>query len=289
MRDLKTAFFIARCELKKWRTSSTVWSMAFLWGCLMVYFTRGITEFCFAVDMRVTPWAFPFLLDDHSQMIMYVALLIILFAHAPFCSQQTPFTLIRSGKLPWFWGQMLYIVMASLIAPLYTFGVMLLTLLPRLGFSTDWGGVLRSLALDSELLTDRGISTVIRPSNEIIQEYTAIEATVQTLLMLWLLGILLGTVILLFNLVIRPGAGIVAAACMGAWSFFTVLGIGVYGEWIQSTAICLWYSLYFLKPVLQVGVTLPVAVAIQLGIVLVCFIVSTLLFCRRDTVFETDE
>lgn len=289
MRELKTALFIARCNFTKWRSNSTVWSMGFLWTCVIVYLSRGMTEFCSIKNMLVTPWAFVFLLDGHSQMIMYVALLIILFAHAPFCSQHTPLLLIRSGKQSWFAGQVIYILLTALIVPLYTFVVLLLVLLPRLGFSLDWGGVLRSIAMDSGLVAQHGISTVIHPSQAVIEHYSAVEATVLTLLMLWLLGVLMGTTILFFNLALKPGAGIVVAACMGAWSYFTVLGFWVYTTAIQRYAICLWYTPSYLKPLNSNSVSLPVAAGIQLGLCLIFIVCSTVLFCRRDTVFESDD
>lgn len=59
---------------------------------------------------------------------------------------QQMFVLVRTGRLRWFAGQLAYIVAANLVYFLWTALTTVLVLIPQVGFSTDWGGIIRMCA-----------------------------------------------------------------------------------------------------------------------------------------------
>ena len=182
MDEVRKVLFCVRANLSKWKRNPVVLSLALCWFSLIYDWCIPLTRFCFAVDARITPWLFPFLMQPHA-IIIYVVLLTLFFAHAPFCNQHSPLTMIRMSKRTWFIGQVAYIAAASLMATLFTLGSMLLVLAPWLGFSINWGGVLQSLAEHTIRLEDYGLQMKAGPYLPLMVEYGPLEATVQTLLL----------------------------------------------------------------------------------------------------------
>lgn len=284
MRNIKLAFFCAGTNFLKWHKNLTVLMAALVWGVLTVYYTKGLTEFCIAEGHYISPWVLPFYLDSPYGVFLYVAVLIILFAHAPFCDVATPFALIRTGKCTWFMGQVLYIVGASFLTVAYTYGCILVTLLPCLGYTNEWGGVLIGLTEDPSLIA--GYTEGIRPNAYIVQSYSAIEATVITFLLIWLTSVFVGCIILFFNTVVASGAGVYVATLLACWTYFTELGSMLFYRGVQSTAIFMWCSLKWLYPINTDALSVNTAVGIQLAFIAVSVIASTAAFCKRDTQFE---
>ena len=292
MDEVRKVLFCLRANLSKLKRNPVVLSLALCWFSLIYDWCIPLTRFCFAVDARITPWLFPFLMQPHA-IIIYVVLLTLFFAHAPFCNQHSPLTMIRMSKRTWFIGQVAYIAAASLMATLFTLGSMLLVLAPWLGFSINWGGVLQSLAEHTIRLEDYGLQMKAGPYLPLMVEYGPLEATVQTLLLTWLTGTLVGCIVLFFNILIRPGAGVVAGVLAITATGFTYMGAivlpdGWNGRILEKLGILFWMNLMTLQPMNSHGVTIGVATVVQLSLIVVFVVLSTVLFCRRDTVFEND-
>lgn len=289
MADLKHIFLCARINFIKWRRNPVVFGLMLCWVLYIWDSCRGLTEFCMATHSKITPWVLPFFMQGGVTMLMYLSLLTIFFAHAPFCNQHAPFTMIRTGKLSWFFGQLVYIVGAALAAVLLTYGAVLLVLLPTLGFSTQWGGVLQSLAEGTITMREYNIQCDLSISLQLMAQYGAVEATVLQLLMQWCASTLLGCTVLFFNVLIRPGAGVVAGFLMMSISQFSQLGaLYVHRPFVKSLGILYWGNLMDLEPLRQGAPSMGTAALIHLLLIVVMIGLSTVIFSRRDTLFETD-
>lgn len=290
MAELRKIFHCARLNFIKWWRDPATSTIALCWFLFVADQCSGLREYCAATNSRVSPWVLPLLLGDNIATLMFISMLIIFFAHAPFCNQHAPFTLIRTGKRSWFLGQVGYIIGASLVAVLFTYGSMLIALLPRLGFSLDWGGVLQTLGEHTLPPDQLGIQCSIDVNLALLTQYTALEATVLTFLMMWSTCTLVGCTVLFFNVLIRPGAGVIAGFLLMTWSLFTVFGGSFFLQRMELryTSILHWSSLNILYPMDKYSPPPSTAALIQLTITTVFIVVSVILFCRKDTQFETD-
>lgn len=292
MANLRHIVQCAHINFVKWRRNPMIFAFAVCWFLIILQECQGLRDFCRTFDLRISPWGLPFLLGTfRGTTLLYVSVLIFLFAHAPYSNRHAPFMLVRTGKLSWLLGQALYTVEAALAAALFTYGAMLASLLPYLGFSTDWGTVLETLANQSVPLEEYGITIMFGISKHLITEYSAIEGTLLTLLMMWLTASLIGCVVMVFNIALRPGAGIVTAFVLMTWSFFTNYGYMLLkvNFNLQNTNLFFWHTLICFQPIRSEGLPLWLAIVILIALSLLCVAVSAVLFSRRDVTFDNDE
>lgn len=218
MNRLRQSWRICLFDLRQWRATPRVWVICILLFLLMHYVLSPILSFAKSVSVPVTPYVLPFLLSDYYVPAMLALGAVALFCDAPFLFEQTPYQIIRGGKKVWFAGQILYIITGAF---LYT-GVVTIAsviwLLPKITFAPNWGKVLNTLAQ-----TDAGIQNQIylSVSYGIIKSYTPLQGMLLSFLLLWLLTILIGAMIFLFNLLLRKIGGILAGILIAFTGFFT--------------------------------------------------------------------
>ncbi len=287
MRNIRNAFGCARINFLKWRGNLMVVLLLLMWVLYIVLQTRPLTAFCMENDYVITPWVLH-MLGVTPQFISTI-LYITLFSHAPFSSQTVPFTMIRTGKRTWLIGQVVYIVAASFVLVLLTYVSMLITLSPCLGFSAGWGGVLTGLSQDSSMLYK--VECLLYSNRAVINRYSAIEGTLIAFGVRWLNAVLVGTMVLFFNTVVRRGSGLTAAVACAAFSLLAKEGAGlVMGlTGIKKMAVFFWGDLNNLSPIDPKGIDIRWAVIIQLLLIAAFILCSIIAFCKKDTQFDTDE
>lgn len=288
MDNFRKSVCCAMVNFRKWHHSPTMYAV---WAVMLLFawYTHGdLTRFCMETNMTISPWVLPFYIDSGNYMIMYVGMVILLFAAAPFADLQSPFVQIRTGRLNWFWGQVLYILLTAMVFPLMIYASQLLILAPAVRWSTDWGGVIRSLAQDASLPRKYGLQVALHFPNQVIQKCEAIPLTVQTLSLMMVNTAMIGFIILLFNVTVHKIGGVCAACALLSWSAMTSHGIGImlFTEAIRKYAVCLWLNPQWLAPLSKGCFTIPQVLTIQLTLLPVMIAISAAVFYRKDTVFE---
>ena len=288
MRSMKKVFLCACSNLWKWKVSPRVYVVTLV---VIVYACLNIPEISLHAASRglgVTPWVFVGYYSSTLMTALYGFLVIMLFSNAPFADRQAPFLMIRTGRAVWLVGQIAYILIASFLFVLFHFILFIVLSLPNVGFSTDWGTVIRSLAINPEW---GGMSTVAF-SSHILQIFTGPEATALTFFLLWLVAVFLGSVIFCFNLLSRKNVGVVLAAFLVVFSYFAMAGAGelVLGPKAAYLAPTNWCCLSLLNwggserlPSFSYAVTV-----LSTGIVLF-FTLSLIVFCKTDVVFRKED
>lgn len=285
MRELKSALFCARNNFRLWRGNPVVLTLAVV--ILAFAFWNGfwIDQFCFAANMRVAPWIAPFLLNLPVMIVVYGLFSLLLFSDAPFVNGHTPFVMIRSGKSAWIKGQLLYIFAASLALSLFMVVSTLLVLLPVLGWSNDWGTVIRLLANYPSEADKYGIeASGIGFSQAIVNAVPPLGVNLLSILLMWLVSAFTGVLVLAFNVVVKHGSGAVAVGVLLFTSCFSIFtGPMFVGPKTSYLAPYTWVSLTYLTPF---DVTGQLSVFYAIGALCVAIIalsiVSVLVFCRRD-------
>lgn len=83
---------------------------------------------------------------------------VLLFCDAPFIEDEQPYIMLRSGRRIWFIGQMLYIVVASVLYLIVLYFISVLVLLPHIEWSAEWGKLLSTFSQTSAAGAKNGIS-----------------------------------------------------------------------------------------------------------------------------------
>ena len=226
MDKVQNAFRVCGNNFLKWRSSPRTVIVFLLLAVFMYYITAGTRALAAAQNMAVTPWLFPFIPSYSLNLdILYFAL-ILLFCDAPFFDEQFPYVCMRAGRFVWVVGQILYIIFASLVYTAVSYLFCLLFCLPNLSFSIGWGKILRMMSmplskdfaqtyLTGVMANDSGIN--------VMSLYTPLQATLFTLLLMWLAGIFLGLLMFAINLHASRGVGSLVAAFFVILNFFAYI------------------------------------------------------------------
>ena len=212
MRKIPSYLPIATNNIRRWLNNPRIFILAALLFILLWEFLHPILAFSNAVGYRVSPWLFPFLSSySYTQRIMMFGI-VLLFCDAPFAHEGQPYVIIRSGRIHWTLGQLLYIVVSTALYFLFINILICLILFPNLVYTDDWGKVLSTLAQTSAAQEFH----IGLPINYAIQlHYTPISAFLISFLLEWLVGIILGLIIFIVNLYCnRQALGAAAGAAV---------------------------------------------------------------------------
>ncbi|UUX33609.1 hypothetical protein [Fundicoccus culcitae] len=229
MNYFKKVSRIAWLNIKKWRSSLRI----IMIGILLVIFIHAnltnLIDFLNSVDIPITPWVFPFLLEWRSQKLLLFLPLIFLFSDAPFIDKNQLYVVLRAGRLSWASGQILYILFASFI---YFFIIIILTILmliPNVTFDLQWGDAITTL---SKTNAGDNFGVIIPFKRHILDYFSPLQAMFYSYLLSSLIGSILGMLMFVINVVSKKSVlGIIITSSM---VLFDVI--------IWSRGLLLWFS-----------------------------------------------
>ncbi|MFU0827030.1 MAG: ABC transporter permease [Lachnoclostridium sp.] len=215
---VKKVFCIAVYSIRQWISNPRIICLFILMGIYVWNDISAIGSLTRMTGIRTNPLAFPFFSSDPVKQLILLAGIIFLFSDAPFISKNQPYLIIRSKRIPWVMGQILYIGMASAIYFLALMLVSILVLLPYGTFATDgWGKILNTLAQ-----TNAGaqINLQFGITREIITFYSPWEAFGLSFLLNWYIGCFFGLLLFEINLKFNRMLGLIVS---GGILFFDLL------------------------------------------------------------------
>lgn len=222
---VKNTLLCTFVSFRKWAVDTKLLVLALLILTFSLSNYADLGNYARAVGERVSPWLFPHIMNAAIFVPLYACFAILLFSDAPFIDRHMPFLIIRTGRLPWILGQMLYIVLASILYALYQYICTIVAYLHRLEWTADWGKVLRTLAANPMSPYDKGIQLTVGVENAIIASFPAIQATLLSLGLFTLMTVFVGMLIFCLNLIAGKMTGILVAGVLAFVSYFS-LGIG---------------------------------------------------------------
>lgn len=144
----------------------------------------GVRSYAIRQGLGVSLWYYPFLFSTFICALMLYFGVVLLFCNAPFVDAQQLFVILRSGKKTWFRGQILFIILSSILYFTYIWVVSIVLFLPHLGMTGDWGSVLWEMAAMPSLSEGGGF---------LITERTLyMFSPLQGCLLVWVLNVLVG-------------------------------------------------------------------------------------------------
>ncbi|WP_455716532.1 hypothetical protein [Anaerosporobacter sp.] len=215
---VKKIFCIAIYSIRQWLTNPRIICLFVLMSLFVWNDIQVIGELTVKTGIRTNPLISPFFSNDPIKQLILLAGIVFLFSDAPFINKNQPYIIIRSKRVPWVLGQILYIAMASAIYFLFLMLVSILVLLPHATFATNgWGKIVQTLAQ-----TNAGaqINLQFGISKEIITFYSPWEAFGLSFLLNWGVACFLGLILFVINLKFNRMLGLVAG---GVILFFDLL------------------------------------------------------------------
>lgn len=214
MRSLKCVFSICAQNMRKWQTDYRVWCIALLAIVMTGIYVDDMHRISDVLGIKIPIWIFPFLYSQFHTKLIFTLPVVLLFCNAPFTDRNQTYIFMRSGRMKWLCGQILYIITASAAYYLFLFVISLLFTVFSGELSLDWGRMLNTLAISTGAAQSANAPYIEIPY-VIIRFFNPLQAVWFTFLMSWLGGIFLGLLIFFCNLVSSTRAvGVLIASAL---------------------------------------------------------------------------
>lgn len=199
MELLKPALAICVQNLRKWKTDYRIWIIGLIGYVTILVFVDDMKRIITGLGTAMPVWIFPFIYSQFHMKLIYILLLVLFFCNAPFIDSNQTFMYIRSGRIKWLLGQMLYVIVSSGIYYLFLMIVSFFSVAFAGGeINLEWGKTL-SIVANSDAAGRFG-SPFIVISNTVITYFSPLNATWFTFLLSWLCGSMIGLIIFLCNM-----------------------------------------------------------------------------------------
>jgi len=273
--NMKHIFLCTMTNYKKWKVDAKIYTLFVLILVFSIWNFSGVYEYARMVGYGVSPWIFPHLLVAPIMMPIYGCFAMLLFSNAPFIDRHTPFLLVRTGRITWVLGQLLYIFLTSLLYTIVNYVITVISFIPFIEFTSDWGKVIRTLGSDPGSAYEKGIYLTVTIQSSIISAFSAIEATLISLGLFFLVTLFIGIVIFSFNLIIGKMSGIITVGILVFISYFSIfVGNLTLGHKVYYFSPLSWSSLQYIdwyrsgdSPSFLYAVIFLIGTALILGVI----------------------
>ena len=199
MRWLRSVFSISAQNLRKWQTDYRVWCIGIMLIAVSAIYVDDMRLVIKSTGTEMPVWIFPFMYSQFHTKLIFTLPVVLLFCSAPFIDRNQTFVFMRTGRMKWLCGQVLYIVIASAVYYLFILAVSLLLTVFSGGFSLEWGKTLPMLATSQNLGWEGALT--VDASYVVITFFTPLQAVWFTFLLSWLGAVFIGLTIFAINLI----------------------------------------------------------------------------------------
>ncbi|HOM02331.1 MAG TPA: hypothetical protein PLH43_05830 [Acetivibrio sp.] len=282
--NIKNALLCSIVNYKKWIVNIKIYTLFALILAFNIWNFSGVYEYAKSVGEGISPWIFPHLLTFPTMMPVYGCFAMLLFCDAPFIDRHTPFLMVRTGRTSWVVGQLFYIFFTSLLYTIINYIMTVVCFFPHIEFTSDWGKVIRTLAMNPSSASQKGIYLTVIINNGIVTTFSAIEATLISLALFFLVTLFTGIVIFSLNLILGKMSGIITTGVLVFISYFSIfVGRITTGLKVYYFSPLSWSSLQYIdwynsgdSPSLQY------AVIFLFGTSIIFSVISVILFAKKD-------
>lgn len=212
-------------NLRKWLGNSRIYIAFVIVFLFTLIYTKGLWLVADNVGEKLSIYIFPFLTTYRYMKIIYLFPLLLLFCDAPFVDANQQFVMIRSSRLSWGIGQMLYIICGSFFYALFMLLSSIVVNIGHIQMGASWGKSL-ILAGTTNICSTLGIQyDTVQISSIIVKYYTPAQAMLWSFLFLWMICIILGLIIYDFNILFQ--SNIVGLFAAGFLILFTAVVDGI--------------------------------------------------------------
>lgn len=225
MNNLLKVWKICILNFRKWMVSPRVYVVMALIMVFTNMVVSPVVDLAKSVNESVSPWLMPFIMSDDYMIIILFICAVVLFCDAPFIDEQQPYVIIRSNKKCWAAGQILYIILSGLIFSVFIFICVCVNLIGVINFSYDWGKIIGTL---TQTNAGAQFNSYISFDYSIMVNYSGIQSTVVTILLVWAVSVFLGLLMFLINTYLNNVIGpVVAFVLVLAQYFLPIIRVDV--------------------------------------------------------------
>lgn len=243
LKRTKSIVSCTKADFLLWKRDPRILFVGVFVLAYMIVMLWPVRRFSAAVGIAVSPWCFPFLMFQGGTLVL-MSCATVLFCNAPFGTAQLPFILLRTGRLQWLIGQLLYIFLAALVYTLFVLLSSIAVLFPYVRFTGEWGTIIDTI-FTTGTPYEMGYPIALQGSAYVYFELKPLQAVFLSSLLFYLSTVLLGAAAFFGNLVSDGMLGVYFDGfliCLS--SVASIAGqISPAGAWIYYLSPISWSSL----------------------------------------------
>ncbi len=221
MLKAKQVFQIAKQNFSGWNRSPRIWMTFFLAFVLCLMMSDEIISQAVRYEMIlqiVEPFIWTY--GDATSVMLSSLLLTLLFADMPFINQETPYWLIRTSRNVWLAGQVLYVVVATVLYNVFLLVVLGIMAMPFAYWGNVWSETAAMLGYGG------GESITIPVSIKTMESSSPYECMISVFALMLLYSLVITCFMLCLNLMAGNMAGVLGA-----------FGVNLYGILLNPSFI----------------------------------------------------
>lgn len=244
MVEVKNSFCCCGILLRREFGSPKLWLVLVMMVVFSFYNYSPLCTVAEFYQVPVTPWVYPFFLSFPTMLVVNSGLCLLLFSDVGETDGYTELMIARAGRRAYITGQLLWVLLMSFLYAAALWALSILFILPEMNWDWDWGVLLHTLAESSgQVQAQTGVSLSIIVPQETLALFTPLQATVMSLLCVWLAAAFTGVLICFFRVYVSRSAGIFAAGIFVCMTVFSVsIGVLTFGYWLQYLSPLSWAS-----------------------------------------------
>lgn len=255
MNNICKGFQMFKIQFKREAIQTRI-AVLFIIIAIFIYsYLQPVVLFSKAVNIPITPWAFPHLINDFVCQLVFMSGAIFLFCTAPFRGENYSYLIYRTGKISWQIGNIVYIILLAIIYVAFIKGISIISLLPNISFADEWGKIWGTLA-QTDAITQYSIPFMVY--HYMIGMFSPLNATLISFFLETACIIWIGLVMYFFNSSCQKPVG----TFLG--TFFVFLDVVISNSWSPKTFLFSPVTLTQLKSFsgnnVRYGITLNYAV-----------------------------
>ena len=178
MRSIQMAVTSAGiCFRRRLNNSKTYLALAVM-AIFSFYIFSPVCQLASYYQISCPPWLFPFFMSFPIMLMVHGGLCLLLFSDGGENDGYSYLMLARCGRKATMMGRLLEVLLTSFLYALILLVFSVVFILPVLGWDSDWGTLLRTLAESSGIMAEQtGVSLSFVVSPECIALFTPFQSS----------------------------------------------------------------------------------------------------------------
>lgn len=206
---IKCCCKIALQNIISWTQNYRMLMLLLLMCASVSQFCTEISDFSSSIGTQTNVLGIlPYMYSNNKSYFRLVIQLgiILMFSNAPFKTDNSLFSVMRTGYVKWCVGQLMYIIGASMIYVVSLFLLTNILCMQTLAYSNSWGKTFSTLRFKTDFTY---------PIAEKIQLlYSPLEAFWNTVLLIFMLSVFFGLLIFLMSSLIGKSSGLILSVLL---------------------------------------------------------------------------
>lgn len=163
-------------------------------------YNAPLRNFSAEVNYPCAIWVFPFMLSQYTFLLIFFFAVIYANADIPFMQYSNMYAFIRTGRKKWGAAQLMILFFRSVVLVGITFAASVITLLPRVELTMQWGKLIKTIATN---MAETASQYKYFFFYEALIEFTPLELLLKTCVITVLVVFLLSSILFLVSIYVN--------------------------------------------------------------------------------------